>query len=311
MRGSLRGSPGGTDADTRRSGSLDRDGRGGPGRRRPFAAHAPHRRGRDPRLPSQPESELTVAWRGEQIAVCHESPDINRCWDIDPTSASVVSTRTSAPGWLAATYYIIGLHPDGKRAAVVDTARGIGVVDLATRQVRFFPAEDPEAKRPAGAPGGDPARIYFVGESVFLVSQVADAHSDLTAYSQAGKLLWREFLEVYNGTVSITGPQTLAINQHGLRNLILHDVASGTRKTIRRRVPKGPCDPSNLLAMRDDGPQRCLDYVDRYFAPFRGVHVLRSKQRFIGYDAFTRELVEIDGRLNPGKRVPVRCLTNP
>ena len=175
----------------------------------------------------------------------------------------------------------IAFNPDGKRAALIDQNWDVTIYDVATSR--------PVAKFHADIPG----EFWFIGDTVYIASAPAGPGSELYAFSFDGKF---ELVPggMFHGNVALSDPQHLVFEDNGLRSVELLDGLHAPARSVKRRVPAGPCEAPEDGDEWKDLTGACGDYVRQQFARYDRSYVIADGDRDVGFTPETHELFWVD-----------------
>jgi hypothetical protein len=141
---------------------------------------------------------------------------------------------------------------------------------------------------------GDPTRLYWVGDMIFVEASDGSSSSPVWIFKAADGALVGVIeaigkpgkpLSTHGGSFLILDPERVAISEQGLSSLVTYEVASGKRAKLVRKVAKTPCKAEESDAYWADGgdkvPAKCKEYMTKTFAPFVGADAFAGKKSLL------------------------------
>jgi hypothetical protein len=143
---------------------------------------------------------------------------------------------------------------------------------------------------------GDPVRLYWVGDSIFVEASDGGANSPVWVFkaadgTQMGPLegigKGAKPLSTHGGSFVILDKGRVAVVEQGLSSMVTYEVASGKRAKIVRKLPKTPCKAEETEAYWNDPAAKVPDKCKE--------HMAKNFEHLVGADAFagTKNLVMV------------------
>ena len=266
---------------------------------------------------------------GDDLVLCVRGADgLRGCWTLDPVTGAAVARPTApipgagfpvtggcyqgmcstavAPRVPEQDAALVALHPDGRRAAMLEGGRLTVFERAGARVVTSFLLRGDQAgdQMISNAATG----LWFVGETIYVRGDDAGPAAVLIRYDLSGRA--RSTLHgLYLGGVGVAGA-TLLVQEDALSTLRREDGVR-TGRAQRRSVPAGPCtfaeagDGEFLGDDPADAP--CRAYLARTYRPYAGAQLVDHGEGLVGFTG--SQLFVLDGTtLAETRRVEVaRC----
>jgi hypothetical protein len=175
-------------------------------------------------------------------------------------------------------------NPDGKRVAILD-APALTIFDVATKKVV-------ETLDVAGA-----SRAWFGSDFILVEWSDAGPHAEIQLFGAAHGTALNRFVDAYEGGVGISSDGTIVVQQDALADLTVIPGKWAKHKTIKRKLPKPPCDASdpNIGEPTDPRVAACTKFSKKYYDAYREATILADGDGFIGL--LGHELFTLDAKL--------------
>lgn len=140
---------------------------------------------------------------------------------------------------------------------------------------------------------GDPLRLYWVGDSIFV--EAADGASTpvwvfkAADGAQMGPLegigKGAKPLSTRGGSFMILDPGRVAVSEQGFSTVVTYEVASGKRAKFVRKLPKTPCKADETDAFWSDNPDKvpakCKDHMAKHFGHLIGADAFAGTKNML------------------------------
>jgi hypothetical protein len=157
---------------------------------------------------------------------------------------------------------------------------------------------------------GDPVRLYWVGDSIFVeaegggvapvwVFKAADG-TQMGPIEAIGKN--PKPLSTHGGSFVILDEGRVAVSEQGFSSVTTYEVATGKRAKLVRKLPKSPCKADEIDAYwTDNGDKlsaKCKDHMAKTFSHLVGADAVAGKKNLLVLlrDARLGELAVMDAK---------------
>jgi hypothetical protein len=177
--------------------------------------------------------------------------------------------------------------PDGTKVAV-NIGDDVHIFDAASKA-----RESSFTVRGDEGVTGDPVRLYWVGEAIFVEAsdgtsspvwgfKVADGAS-MGALEPIGKNV--KPMSTHTGSFAILDPGRVAVAEQGFSSVVTYEVANGKRAKLGRKLPKTPCKAAETTAFwsgdTDKVPDKCKAHMEKTFAHLVGADAVAGKKSLL------------------------------
>lgn len=187
-----------------------------------------------------------------------------------------------------ATVAHLAWSPDGAKVAV-NIGDDVHIFDAASKA-----RESSFTIRGDKGVAGDPVRLYWVGELIFIEAADGDTSSPVWGFKVAdgapigpleplGK--GGKPLSTHTGSFVILDPGRVAVAEQGFSTLVSYEVANGKRAKLVRKLPKTPCKAAETAAYwsgtTDKVPDKCKEHMEKTFAHLVGADAVAGKKSLL------------------------------
>ncbi len=178
-------------------------------------------------------------------------------------------------------------NPDGTKVAV-NVGDEIHLFDAASKaRESSFPIRGDKGVT------GDPLRLYWVGDSIFVeasdggsapvwVFKAADG-AQMGPLEGIGK--GAKPLSTQGGSFLVLDPGRVAVAEQGFTSVVTYEVGTGKRAKFVRKLPKTPCKADETEAYWSDNtdkvPAKCKDHMTKHFAHLIGADAFAGTKNML------------------------------
>lgn len=141
---------------------------------------------------------------------------------------------------------------------------------------------------------GDPIRLYWVGDSIFIEASDGGTSTPVWAFKAAdgtpvgpletiGKNA--KPLSTHGGSFLILDEARVGVAEQGFSSVLTYEVASGKRAKLVRKLPRSPCKAAEIKAHwadeADKVSAKCKDHMAKHFTHLVGADAVAGTKNWL------------------------------